>query len=121
MGKIREKRHEKGITFVALVVTIVTLLILAGVSISLIIGNNSLFDKAKSTQKVQTIAGIKEALELEKVDIQVESKTVYLDVFDKLLLNDKLNPDLTIDDLHLNGAGYRILVYTLRDLFLTDR
>lgn len=46
---------------------------------------------------------------------------VYLDVFDKLLLNDKLNPDLTIDDLHLNGAGYRILVYTLRDLFLTDR
>ena len=38
-----------------------------------------------------------------------------------ILLNDKLNPDLTIDDLHLNGAGYRILVYTLRDLFLTDR
>ena len=78
MGKIREKRHEKGITFVALVVTIVTLLILAGVSISLIIGNDSLFDKAKSTQKVQTIAGIKEALELEKIDIQVENKTVNL-------------------------------------------
>lgn len=53
--------------------------------------------------------------------IKEETNVVYLDVFDKLLLNDKLNPDLTIDDLHLNGAGYRILVYTLRDLFLTDR
>ena len=49
--------------------------------------------------------------------IKEETNVVYLDVFDKLLLNDKLNPDLTIDDLHLNGAGYRILVYTLRDPF----
>ena len=102
MEKIREKRHEKGITFVALVVTIVTLLILAGVSISLIIGNNSLFDKAKSTQKVQTIAGIKEALELEKVDIQVESKTVNLENYLEQISTGKKNYDLsskeTIDD-----------------------
>ena len=95
MGKIREKRHEKGITFVALVVTIVTLLILAGVSISLIIGNNSLFDKAKSTQKVQTIAGIKEALELEKVDIQVESKTVNLGNYLEQISTGKKNYDLS--------------------------
>ena len=95
MEKIREKRHEKGITFVALVVTIVTLLILAGVSISLIIGNNSLFDKAKSTQKVQTIAGIKEALELEKVDIQVESKTVNLENYLEQISNGKKNYDLS--------------------------
>lgn len=55
---------------------------------------------------------------MEKLEkIKEETNVVYLDVFDKLLLNDKLNPDLTIDDLHLNGAGYRILVYTLRDLF----
>ena len=46
-----------------------------------------------------------------------ETNVVYLDVFDKFLLNDRLNPDLTIDDLHLNGAGYRILVHTLRELF----
>ena len=102
MGKIREKRHEKGITFVALVVTIVTLLILAGVSISLIIGNNSLFDKAKNTQKVQTIAGIKEALELEKIDIQVENKTVNLGNYLEQISTGKKNYDLsskeTIDD-----------------------
>ena len=27
--------------------------------------------------------------------------------------------DLTIDDLHLNGAGYRILVYTLRVFYVS--
>ncbi len=72
-------KEIKGITLITLAITIVILLILAGVSISIIIGNNSLIDRAKSTQKVQTIAGIKEALELEKVDIQVESKTVNLE------------------------------------------
>ena len=72
-------KEIKGITLITLAITIVILLILAGISISIVIGNNSLIDRAKSTQKVQTIAGIKEALELEKVDIQVESKTVNLE------------------------------------------
>ena len=56
-------KEIKGITLITLAITIVILLILAGISISIVIGNNSLIDRAKSTQKVQTIAGIKEALE----------------------------------------------------------
>ena len=95
-------KEIKGITLVTLAVTIVILLILAGVSTSLIIGNDSLFDMAKSTQKVQTIAGIKEALELEKVDIQVESKTVNLENYLEQISTGKKNYDLsskeTIDD-----------------------
>ena len=95
-------KEIKGITLVTLAVTIVILLILAGVSTSLIIGNDSLFDRAKSTQKVQTIAGIKEALELEKVDIQVERKTVNLENYLEQISNGKKNYDLSskekIDD-----------------------
>lgn len=49
--------------------------------------------------------------------IEEETDVAYLDVFDRLLLNGRLNPDLTVDDVHLNGAGYRILVYTLREFF----
>lgn len=49
--------------------------------------------------------------------IEEETNIVYVDVFDKLLWNGRLNPDLTIDDLHLNGAGYRILVHILKELF----
>lgn len=40
--------------------------------------------------------------------------SVYLDVFDRLLLDGRLNPDLTIDDLHLNGKGYSILAEAVK-------
>ena len=39
---------------------------------------------------------------------------IYLDVFDRLLLDGRLNSDLTIDDLHLNGKGYSILAETVK-------
>ena len=41
-------KKENGITLVALVVTIIVLLILAGVAISLTIGNNGLFNRAQN-------------------------------------------------------------------------
>ena len=42
------KRQKNGITLIALVVTIIVLLILAGVAISLTIGNNGLFTRAEN-------------------------------------------------------------------------
>ena len=44
-------KNKKGITLVALVVTIVVLLILAGVSINLVLGNNGIIAKAKEAQR----------------------------------------------------------------------
>ena len=84
-------KEMRGITLIALVITIVIIMILAGVTINLVVGNNNLFDKAKSTQKIQTVAGIKEALELEKVDIQVESKKVDLDTYLEQISTGKKN------------------------------
>lgn len=43
-------KKENGITLVALVVTIVVLLILAGVSISLALNQNSVIDKSKEAK-----------------------------------------------------------------------
>ena len=43
-------KNRKGITLVALVVTIVVLLILAGVSINLVLGNNGIIAKAKDAK-----------------------------------------------------------------------
>ena len=43
-------KNKKGITLVALVVTIVVLLILAGVSINLVLGNNGIIAKAKDAE-----------------------------------------------------------------------
>ena len=47
--KIKNKK-ERGITLIALVVTIVVLLILAGVSISLVLNNNGVISKAKDAR-----------------------------------------------------------------------
>ena len=42
--------NQRGITLIALVVTIVVLLILAGVSINALFGNNGIIEKAKESQ-----------------------------------------------------------------------
>lgn len=49
-NKILKRSGEKGITLIALVVTIVVLLILAGVSISMVLGENGLIAKAKEAK-----------------------------------------------------------------------
>ena len=55
---------EKGITLIALVVTIIVLLILAGVAISLTIGNNGLFTRAQNAVNVWNEATKKEENEI---------------------------------------------------------
>ena len=50
MNKKLKIKQEKGITLIALVVTIVVLLILAGVSISLVLNNNGVISKAKEAR-----------------------------------------------------------------------
>ena len=50
MNKKLKNKQEKGITLIALVVTIVVLLILAGVSISLVLNNNGVISKAKDAK-----------------------------------------------------------------------
>ena len=49
-------RGQKGITLVALVITIIVLVILAAVSISLVLGENGIITRANNAQKVQTNA-----------------------------------------------------------------
>ena len=54
----------KGITLIALVITIIVLLILAGVSINLVIGDNGVLSKSKMATITQKFAKYKEDLEL---------------------------------------------------------
>ena len=53
-------RNQKGITLVALVITIIVLLILAGVSISLVVGQNGVLGKASDAVVTNKAAGVKE-------------------------------------------------------------
>ena len=47
MKKEKNKRYDGGITLIALVVTVVVLLILAGVSLNLVIGNEGILTRSK--------------------------------------------------------------------------
>ena len=64
MNKITEERKIKGITLIALVVTIVVLLILAGVSLNLVLGNNGIIKKAKEASLETRAASVQDERDL---------------------------------------------------------
>ncbi len=71
--KIKNKQ-ERGITLIALVVTIVVLLILAGVSISLVLNNNGVISKAKDAKNQYAEAQINDEKQLNEVSDWIDTK-----------------------------------------------
>ena len=61
-------KNKKGITLIALVVTIVVLLILAGVTISLLLDENGIIAKSKDARNTNRAGAIKEEITLWKAD-----------------------------------------------------
>ena len=57
-------KNNKGITLIALVITIIVLLILAGVSIAMLTGDNGILTQAENAQTATREADIKEAISL---------------------------------------------------------
>ena len=66
-------KNNKGITLVALVVTIIVLIILAGVSINLILGDNGIITIAKKAKENTELAKIQEETELNELYTQLEN------------------------------------------------
>ncbi len=66
-------KQNKGITLIALVVTIVVLLILAGVTISIVFGDNGVISKAQEAALQTKIESVKEKVALEMVDLETDS------------------------------------------------
>ena len=93
---------NQGITLIALIVTIITMLILAGVSLSVLLGNNGVLNRAGKTKKIYDVTSIKEALEIEKGEIGIDRKEVNLDNYLEQIQNGEkaydLNSTEKIDD-----------------------
>lgn len=66
-------KNEKGITLIALVITIIVLLILAGVSIAMLTGDNGLLTKSKESAAASAVAGAKDEIALEFQDQMTEN------------------------------------------------
>lgn len=67
-SKIKRDEHSKGITLVALVITIIILIILAGVSINLVLGENGMFTMAQRAKQETEDAMDKEERDLKRLE-----------------------------------------------------
>ena len=74
-------KNQKGITLIALVITIIVLLILAGVSIAMLTGSNGILTQANRAGDATRDADIKEAISLAvstiNADIYDDTQSVY--------------------------------------------
>ncbi len=71
----KQIRKERGITLIALVVTIIVLLILAGVSLNAIVGENGILNQAQKASEKTKFASEKEAIELVLSEMKMNSYT----------------------------------------------
>jgi Tfp pilus assembly protein PilE len=116
--KKQKSANNKGITLIALVVTIVVLLIITGVSVSMFTGDNGIISQAKKAKEETTISEEKEQVETKYVS--AEGKKVAtnepVNSTDVQQEFDNENIDVTVEGTEIlsvkfNGTGnvYRIL------------
>ena len=102
----KNKKQTNGITLIALVITIVVLLILAGVSINLVLGPNGLISKAQEAALKTGEAEEKEGLSMAIADSQIKNLTTQDDKKKNLEESIKAqfgnNKDFSVTD---NGDG----------------
>lgn len=67
-------KTNKGITLISLIITVIIMLILAGVSISMIMGDNSVLKQASKATISQSLSKIKEEFEIQSLGDTIEAK-----------------------------------------------
>ena len=90
-------RNQKGITLVALVVTVIVLLILAGVAISMITGEQGLFAQTNHAGEEFKQESAYEALKVELYSAQMEK------YFEQGLTDERLDERLRTIGAEVNG------------------
>ena len=93
-------KNEKGITLVALVITIIVLLILAGVTLSMVMGDSGIFGKANSAKEKTQLSNAEETIKLAVLENQVKSVSG-----DVALTNDQLKEEIA---KKLTEQGYTV-------------
>ena len=106
---MRKTNENKGITLIALVITIIILLILAGISVAMLTGNNGILKQANNAKALTTISGDKEKIMLALQEKEL-SYGANLAVKDKLVLN--VDPANMSDK---NSWGEGVTLYGVTD------
>ena len=95
------ENKSRGITLIALVVTIIILLILAGISISMLTGQNGILNRAQEAKEKTQVANEKEAIGLATMDALTEGNGTIT----KEILTKTMKSYLGKNDIELIGNG----------------
>ena len=79
--KEKKKNQENGVTIIALVITVIVLLILAGISIASLTGDNGIINKSTEAKKETEISQYQEKLDIIKHQEYMNDYTMNLDEF----------------------------------------
>ena len=89
------KTNEKGVTLIALVVTIIILLILASVSINSILGDNGIIKKTQEAKIMTAISSLKEEIGIYSIEKEFDGENLLLET---LLAEGKVGRTIDIDE-----------------------
>ena len=95
------KEKNRGITLIALVVTIIVLIILAGISISMLTGQNGILNRAVEAKEKTQVANEKEAVNMAAMEALTEGKGTIT----KEILTKTMKSYLGKNDVELTGNG----------------
>lgn len=100
-------KNQKGITLIALVITIIVLLILAGVSIAMLTGDNGILTKASTAGDDTREAEMKEAVSLAVSTLMAEKNdpTSKVADADKILSYANVAKQIKKDNVSSNATG----------------
>lgn len=71
------KKNAKGITLVAMVITIIVMLILAGVSISMVVGENGVLTRASNSAVKTNLASVAEDFNVAVSDVEMQYQSAW--------------------------------------------
>lgn len=96
--KVTVNKNENAITLISLVVTIIILIILSGLTLSLIMKENGLFDRVQLAVFNYKKSQILENLELEKTKIFLDGKEVNISNYIEKITEDKIINENDIEE-----------------------
>ena len=106
-------QKERGITLIALIVTIIILIILAGISISTLTGDNGIIDQAHTAKEDTEIASWEEQIDLAIIDAEKKHRdttmeNVIEELINKKVINDESQVDKDTGTITTNEPSYVI-------------
>ena len=98
-------KKERGITLIALVITIIVLLILAGVSIAMLTGQNGILNQASNSKEATTQAQVEEMVSLAIGSLQTENLGDTSKITPQMLA-DQVNEENNRTDVTAEGSSF---------------